>query len=69
MTQCERILKYMEDFGSISTMQAFADLGITRLASRVHDIKQMGIPIDTKIVKTKNRYNESTHYAVYTKAV
>lgn len=28
MTQCERIIEYMERFGSISPMEAFADLGV-----------------------------------------
>lgn len=69
MTQCERILKYMDDFGSISTMQAFGDLGITRLASRIHDLKCMGIDISTETVSTRNRYGETTHYAVYKRAV
>lgn len=65
MTQCERILKYIGDFGSISTMQAFSDLGITRLASRIHDIKRMGIAIESETITGKNRYGESTHYSVY----
>ena len=38
-TQCERIVQYMKDFGSITTLQAFTDLGCTRLASRVTDLK------------------------------
>ena len=65
MTQCERILKYMGDFGSISTMQAFTDLGVTRLASRIHDIKRMGIEIESETKTGTNRYGESTHYSVY----
>ena len=69
MTQCERVLKYMDDFGSISTMQAFFDLGITRLASRIYDLRQMGIPIDKTSISRKNRYGDTIHYAVYTKAV
>lgn len=65
MTQCQRILKYMDDFGSISTMQAFTDLGVTRLASRIHDLKQMGYGIKSETRSSKNRYGESTHYSVY----
>ena len=65
MTQCERILQYMDDFGSISSMQAFNDLGVTRLASRIHDLKCMGITIESETRTAKNRYGESTHYSVY----
>ena len=65
MTQCERILKYMDDFGSITTMQAFLDLGVARLASRIHDLRRMGIEIESQTRKSVNRYGETTHYSVY----
>jgi hypothetical protein len=65
MTQVERIIKYMHDFGSITTMQAFTDLGITRLASRIHDLNRMGIEIEKETVSGKNRYGEPVHYARY----
>ena len=65
MTQCERVLKYMGDFGSISTIQVFSDLGITRLASRIHDLKRMGYQIDSETHHSVNRYGESTHFSVY----
>ena len=35
MTQDERILEYIEEHGSISPMEAWNDLGITKLATRV----------------------------------
>lgn len=65
MKQIERILQYMDDFGSISTMQAFSDLGITRLASRIHDLRSMGIEIADETMTGKNRYGETTHFKVY----
>ena len=65
MTQCERILKYMGDFGTISTAQAMNDLGIYRLASRIHDLRRMGIEIGSETRTGKNRYGEATHYSVY----
>lgn len=65
MTQKERILKYMADFGSISTYDAFTDLGITRLASRIFDIEKDGIIINRQVVKGKNRYGENVKYYRY----
>lgn len=44
MSQCEKIIRYMKDFGSITTMQAFQDLGITRLSGRIYDLKALWIP-------------------------
>lgn len=63
--QCQRILDYMTEFGSISTLEAFKDLGVARLASRIHDLKGMGYKIDSEIKTSKNRYGENTHYKVY----
>lgn len=69
MTQCERILKYIEDFGSITTAQAFYDLGVASLPRRISDLKEKGIGIVSETVYTKNRYGEPTHYSVYKRAV
>ena len=65
ITQCERILDYMMQFGSISTHEAFSDLGVARLASRIHDLKGMGYNIVDEIKSSKNRYGEKTYYKVY----
>ena len=64
-TQCERVLKYIEDFGSITSLQAVQDLGCMRLASRINDLKRMGFPIRKRSVKAKNRYGETIHFAEY----
>ena len=61
-TQCERIIQYMKDFGSITTLQAFTDLGCTRLASRVTDLKKQGYDIKSEFVSGKNRYDETVSY-------
>ena len=63
--QCQRILDYMQEFGSISTLEAFRDLGVARLASRIHDLKGMGYTIHDEIKSSKNRYGETTHFKVY----
>lgn len=65
MTQCEKIVEYIREFGSITTMEAFTDLGITRLASRIHDLQREGFAIDREIIKGKNRYGENIHYMRY----
>lgn len=65
MTQCEKILRHMEDYGSITSLEAMQEYGIMRLASRISDIKHLGIPIQKEMVSGKNRYGESTSYARY----
>ena len=64
-TQCNRILDYMRQFGSISTLEAFNDLGVARLASRIHDLKGQGYNIISEIKTSKNRYGENTSFKVY----
>ena len=65
ITQCERIVKYCNDFGSITTLQAFQDLGVTRLASRINDLKNQGYVIKSQFVTSKNRYGEAVSYKKY----
>ena len=65
LTQCERILRHLEDFGSITSLEAMSEYGIMRLASRINDLKGMGYPILSERASSKNRYNETTSYSVY----
>lgn len=65
MTQEQRIIEYIDLFGSITTTEAFTDLGITRLASRIHDLQKSGYDIKREMVKGKNRYGEPIHYMRY----
>lgn len=65
MTQCDRILRHLQDFGSITALEAMQEYGIMRLASRIADLKQMGVPIRKEIIGGKNRYGEATSYARY----
>jgi len=64
-TQCERILKYMQDFGSVNPMQAMADLGVMRLAARISDLREQGHTISRQMVAGKNRYGEAVSFAEY----
>lgn len=62
LSQCEMIIKYIRDFGSITTLQAFNDLGCTRLASRINDLKNQGYRFRDKYVTSKNRYGVKVTY-------
>lgn len=65
MTQCERVLRHMKDYGSITSAEAMTEYGIMRLASRISDLKKLGFPIRKEMVSGKNRYGEPTSYAQY----
>jgi hypothetical protein len=57
-TQNQRILDYIDKFGSITALQRLADLGIMRLASRISDLRRLGYPITSEFVVVKNRFGE-----------
>lgn len=65
MKQEERVLKYMQDFGAITPLQALDDLGVMRLGARIYDLKQAGHPISRRMVTKKNRYGEAVSFAEY----
>ena len=65
MNQCELIVGYIKEFGGITTLEAFRDLGITRLASRIHDLTDAGYVFEKDRVSVKNRYGEFTRVIRY----
>lgn len=65
MTQRELIHNYIEQFGSITPMQAFADLGITKLATRISEMRKDGEHFKVETVKAKNRFGKTVCYAKY----
>lgn len=68
MTQGERILKYIDDFGSITPMEAFSELGITKLATRVSEMIRAGERISKNMENGTNRYGERVSYMRYRRA-
>lgn len=65
LTQCDRILRHLEDYGSITSLEAVNEYGIMRLASRINDLKTQGVAIVSERATGKNRYGETTSYSVY----
>ena len=65
MTQGERIIDYMEKFGSITPMEAFRDLGITKLATRISEMTALGMEFNKKMETSTNRYGQKVHYMRY----
>ena len=65
MTQCERIVEYIEMFGSISPLEAFRDLGITKLATRISEMRKKGMEFNQEYMKSKNRFGEDVYFMRY----
>lgn len=65
MTQHQRVIQYIKQFGSITPMQAFADLGITKLATRISEMRKSGMEFKIEMIQGKNRFEEPVRYARY----
>lgn len=57
-TQCDRIIRYMRQHGSITQFDATGKLGVLRLASRISELKKMGYTITSKMDSVLNRFGE-----------
>ena len=65
ITQNDRIVRHLKDYGSITSLEAMTEYGVMRLASRISDLKRQGYNIISETQTSKNRYGETTHFAVY----
>lgn len=64
-TQAQRILDYINEFGSITQIDALRDLGCMRLASRISELRKQGIAIVSKTEAVNNRYGEKCYIKRY----
>lgn len=60
----ERVLNYIMEFGSITTFQAFTDLGCTRLSEYIRQLR-LEYNIVDEWITTTNRYGERIQYKRY----
>lgn len=64
--QQQRVLDYMREKGSITSMEAFQNLGTTRLSAVIFCLRKKGHDIRSATESFKNRYNENVWYSRYT---
>lgn len=60
----ERIINYMREFGSITTYNAFIDLGCSRLSEYIRQIR-LEYKVADEWISTTNRYGEKVQYKRY----
>lgn len=60
-----RIIDYMKLHKGITSMDAFTDLGITRLSARIKELRESGYSIDTIMMEGMNRFGEAVRYGKY----
>ena len=66
MNQREQILDYLKRFETITPMQAYSDLGITKLATRISEMRRRdGVEFNIEMIKSKTRFGRPVRYAKY----
>lgn len=65
ITQKDRILQYIREFKSISSWEAYADLGITQLGARIDQLKKEGYEFRSEWESSTNRYGDKVDYKRY----
>lgn len=65
ITQRDRVINYIREFGSISSWETYKDLGVTQLATRIKELKEQGYEFRTEWESSTNRYGEKTDYKRY----
>lgn len=65
INQKNRIINYIREFGSISSWEAYSELGITQLGARIDQLKKEGYEFKTEWEHRKNRYGEEVSFKRY----
>ena len=65
MKHLDRIIRHLEDYGSITQLESATEYGNYRLSEYIRQLREMGWNIESQWQKGKNRYNENTHFVKY----
>tara|TARA_R100001460_G_scaffold7790_3_gene19576 strand:- start:3315 stop:3548 length:234 start_codon:yes stop_codon:yes gene_type:complete len=66
MTQKDKVLRHLENYGTITPLDAFRDYAIMRLSSIIFILRDEGYNIKSDTEKSINRFGEPCKYARYT---
>ena len=66
MTQGQRIIDYLKHNRTITPFEAFSELGITKLSTRIGELeRETFFTFNRERVKSKNRYGEEVSFMRY----
>lgn len=65
MNQKQRVVKYIQDYGSITALDAMRDLGIQQLGARIDGLQKNGYVFKKEWEHSKNRYGETVSFKRY----
>lgn len=65
LNQRQQILNYIDEWGSITSYEAYLDLGITQLSTRLSELKEQGYVFTYDWIVKKNRYGKNIRFKEY----
>ena len=65
VSQKDRIRNYIRQFGSITSWEAYQDLGVMQLGARIDQLQKEGYVFRTEWESKKNRYGENVSFKRY----
>lgn len=68
MSQTEQIIKYLKEYGTITSFEAYVDLGITQLAARISELQEQGYCFKRVRKQAKNRFGNYVSFIEYSLA-
>ena len=63
--QRQKVLNYIKKWGSITSFEAYSELGVTQLGARIDKLKKEGYEFVTEWVTKKNRDGEPVSFKKY----
>ena len=66
ITHKTRVINYLKEFGSITSLEAIRDLGNTRLSATIFTLRKEGHLIGSKDIKVPTRFKKQNGNTIYT---
>lgn len=65
LSQNDMVLNHLKQYGKITNWEAIERYGITRLGSRIFDLRERGHIISSKLIMVENRYGRKVNISEY----
>ena len=65
MTQTTQILEYLRLYGALTPFEAFLELGVTKLSTRIGELEREGWAFKREWVEHKSRTGRTVRYLKY----
>lgn len=65
LNQKQKVMRHLNNYGSITPLDAFRDYGIMRLAAVIFNLKEDGKNIESEMISSSNRFGEKVSFSEY----